>query len=96
MPLAFRRGDLTPLLQQISENVTKSITNICSLTLRDEFDFGQQRINRFINRFNEKTDVLVAGYASWEDYEQILLEEVGIDCSVPDACKKTWEGMTKQ
>lgn len=49
------------------------------ITLRDEFGFGEKRIRQFIQRFNLKTECLEEDYATWQDYLDILKDELGIE-----------------
>jgi hypothetical protein len=46
------------------------------LTLRDEFDFGEKRCKRFLERFDSKTDFLLSGEVTWDDITDTLLEEI--------------------
>ena len=49
------------------------------MTLHDEFGFGKSRCERFIERWNLKTDCMGAGLVSWEDNVACVKEEIGID-----------------
>lgn len=48
-------------------------------TLHDEFGFGKQRCQRFIERVNLKADCLMSDMATWTDYIDMIREEIGID-----------------
>lgn len=48
-------------------------------TLRDEFDFGAERIKRFMTRFDQKTGGLAKGFVTWDDYREQLQKELGFE-----------------
>nr|DAP92563.1 MAG TPA: F420H2 dehydrogenase subunit [Caudoviricetes sp.] len=52
------------------------------MVLRDEFDFGQKRLERFCERFNLKTDALCDEEIIWDDLIQTLKEETGLDFTI--------------
>ena len=54
------------------------------MTLRDEYGFGYDRMNRFIHRFNLKTECLVDGYVNWKELQETIREETGILIPLPD------------
>lgn len=57
----------------------ESVVTLALLTLRDEFDFGRKRLDRFNQRINEKSACLNENFATWDDYKKILKDETGID-----------------
>ena len=57
-------------------------------TLHDEYGFGFDRMNRFIDRFNTKTECLVDNYVDWEDIQQTIKEETGLFIPLPQAFKR--------
>lgn len=46
-------------------------------TLRDEFDFGQKRIQRFVTRFDSKAKDLQDDLVTWDEYVEQLKKELG-------------------
>ena len=55
------------------------------MALRDEFDFGKKRVERFIKRYNLKTACLMDPEISgltWKDLNQYLKEELGLDLRI--------------
>ena len=59
-----------------------TILALSVLTIRDEFDFGKQRCERFIKRFNGKTECLLDDMLKWKDVLDTVREEMGIDLSI--------------
>lgn len=50
--------------------------------LHDEFGFGQKRCQRFIDRANRIAGSLVDDMATWDDYRQMVKEEIGIEMEI--------------
>ena len=40
------------------------------IVLKDEFDFGTKRLDRFKKRFNDKTECLETGNVTWNRYDR--------------------------
>ena len=62
------------------------------MVLHDEFGFGKIRCQKFLARWNLKTDAMSAGLVDWADYIKAVWEEIGID--LPTECMKE-EGLIK-
>ena len=59
-----------------------TILALSVLTIRDELDFGKQRCERYIKRFNQKTECLLDDMLKWKDVLDTVREEMGIDLSI--------------
>ena len=66
----------TVAIKQMTLDTVRIVT---VMTLRDEFDFGKKRMQRFLDRFRSKTEVLIEDYATWKDYQDIIRDELGFD-----------------
>lgn len=84
IPLAVKEGDLVRFSNREKKNTIATMILMACMTLRDEFGFGFDRMNRFIERFNTKTSCLVEGYVYWKDMQQTIAEETGILIPLPD------------
>lgn len=51
-------------------------------TIRDEFGFGEKRMQRLINRMEQKATCLIGDMATWEDFRETIKEETGIEVNV--------------
>ena len=51
-------------------------------TVRDEFGFGEKRMQRLINRMEKKATCLIGDMATWEDFRETIKEETGIEVNV--------------
>ena len=84
IPLALNRPDLEHFEEYTKKNTIATVLMMAVMTLRDEFGFGTERINRFIERFNSKTSCLCEGYVYWKDMQDTIKEETGILIPLPD------------
>lgn len=86
IPVHVSNADLANFSNEARENCIQTVCLLASAVLRDEFGFGKDRLNRFIERFNSKTDCLTMDFCNWYDYAQVLEEETGIHFNVPQEC----------
>ena len=82
IPIALPRAKIDECIENIKLNTIDTMLILSAVTLRDEFGFGKERLARFIERFNLKTDCLVEDYCTWDDLRQNLEEECGIKLSI--------------
>lgn len=80
--IPITNADIEAASKAIREQTYDTMLCMSLLTLRDEFDFGKQRLERFLRRFEEKTNALAGGELQWEDYCQILKDECGINLNI--------------
>ncbi len=78
-PIAISRAKVDDMLVSIKMNVIDTVTILSAMTLRDEFDFGKQRIQRFVQRFNLKAECIMDDYTTWDDQIECLREECGLN-----------------
>lgn len=64
--------------------VIKTVLCMAIAVLRDEFDFGRQRLQRFVKRFMEKTSCMEGGWISWAELQENIQEETGIEIDFGD------------
>lgn len=92
IPVGISQGDLKDLERRVTQNVLDIVLIMSLSVLRDEFDFGRKRQDRFKLRFNLKTECLNDGLVTWEDMRDALKDESGIDISIrwngPDPTEK--------
>ena len=79
MPIGISRKDCDECVNRIKDNTIDTVTIMAAMVLRDEFGFGRERIQRFTDRFNFKTDCLLEDYTTWQEQIQILKEETGLE-----------------
>lgn len=82
IPLEVSKDALEKSIIAIKNNTIDTICLLSAATLHDEFGFGHDRLMRFVERFNLKTDCLVDDKVSWGDYIEALKDETGIGFSI--------------
>lgn len=76
--------DLDKAADQI-KRITRDCFIILSVAaLHDTFGFGQARVQRFINKFNEGADYLDQGLATWQDYIDGIKEQLKLTLEITD------------
>lgn len=75
-------------LDKASEQI-KRITRECFIVLsvaalHDAFGFGQARVQRFIDTFNQGADYLDQGLATWQDYISEIKEQLNLTLDIHD------------
>lgn len=79
--------DLDKASQQIKD-ITRDCFIILSVAaLHDAFGFGQARVQRFINKFNEGADYLDQGLATWQDYIDGIKEQLNLTLDIQDGSR---------
>ena len=72
------KKSLETATRKIKEMTVDTFTVLSVATLRDEFDFGKKRCERFINRMNLKAECLLDDMVTWQDFIDNIEEEMGI------------------
>lgn len=76
------RKDLEKALDPIKQMTLDTVLALSLLTLRDEFDMGKVRLERFMNRFSNKAGCIVGDLCSWPDVVKTIHEETGIGVKI--------------
>lgn len=85
IPLMIKEVDIHNFETYEKRNTIATVLLMACATLRDEYGFGTDRMNRFIERFNCKTECLVREYVNWRDLQKTLEKELGISIPLPEA-----------
>lgn len=79
-------------IEKASEVIKMTTIDIILLlalsTVRDEFGFGEKRMQRLINRMEKKATCLTGDMATWEDFRETIKEETGIEVNVRQSAGK--------
>ena len=75
--LNLTRQELAAGSQNIKNMTFDTMLAMSLMVLRDEFDFGKKRLERFKDRFTQKATSLADDYCTWLDKE-----ETGIDLEI--------------
>lgn len=84
IPLGLNKTDLTRFQEYEKRNTIATVLLMACVTLRDEYGFGPDRMKRFVQRFNNKTECLVGNFVSWTDLQQTIEEETGLHLPLPE------------
>lgn len=88
--------DLDKASQQIKD-ITRDCFIILSVAaLHDAFGFGETRVQRFINKFNEGADYLDQGLATWQDYIDGIKEQLNLTLDIRDGSRPLENKEVKQ
>lgn len=82
IPMEIDNDRLRDFEYRVKCNTIDSVVILTAAVLRDEFGFGQQRLDRFMERFDQKTDCIYDGDVTFMDYAEVLKEETGIELEI--------------
>lgn len=88
IPLAVNKADLLKFQDYEKRNTIATVLLMACVTLRDEYGFGRDRMDRFVKRFNEKTSCLVGDYVDWIDLQKTIEEETGLHLPLPEEFRR--------
>ena len=74
--------EINTAIEKAKMMVLDTVLAMSCMVLRDEFGFGHDRLNRFKERFNKKTECLLDDYASWEDILETIKDETGVQLQI--------------
>ena len=77
--LVNTRKDQRKFEQEIIDKLQDAIMIFAIAVLVDEFDFGKEEVNRFLDRLQVKSECISDKYLTWDEQKQIIKDEVGID-----------------
>lgn len=64
--------------QKIKEMTVDTVTVLSVAALRDEFEFGKKRCQRYIDRMNLKAECLTEGFVKWNEIVEDIDNDMGI------------------
>ena len=79
IPSAVTAKELEEASMQIKLCMYQSFLCQTLMVLRDEFDYGQKRCKRFVDRWNLKTDCMQDGLVTWKDQVEAIKAELDIE-----------------
>lgn len=78
-------AELTRHSNAIKETVLDTVLIMSLCVLHDEFGFGTERLKRYKERFNLKSQCLADNYIVWADLQKTLLDECKIGTEIRNA-----------
>lgn len=82
IPIGMDNNALKQFTDNSKNMMLDTILILSSMTLHDEFGFGKHRLERFIKRFNLKSECIGDGFTDWCEQIDILKEECGLEYSI--------------
>lgn len=82
IPVGISKKQVRMLQDTIQEKMAEYLVVLMAMVLHDEFDFGQKRCQRAIDRFMLKSSCIADDYEAWQENIDILKTECGIDLSL--------------
>lgn len=79
IPIRISDKDLQAFTDNAKMMLLDTVLILASMTLHDEFGFGHDRLQRFVERFNFKAECIGDDYTTWQDQIDILKEECGLE-----------------
>ncbi len=76
---SIAKKELEQATMAIKEMTLDTMLIMSVAVLHDEFGYGEKRCQRFIDRANRIAESLVDDMATWEDYREMIREEIGIE-----------------
>ena len=76
--VAMSNEEYKELVKSITADSVDAIAIIATLTLHDEFGFGEKRVKQFNERFNLKCDCISEGFTTWQEQLEILRNECNL------------------
>lgn len=72
------RKDIKAFQDSVIKRSMECILVFAVGVLHDEFGFGRQRCERFIERFNLKASCIADNYLTWDEQIAIIEQEIGL------------------
>lgn len=80
--LNVSQEELNAASNRIKEMTLDTFTIMFIACLHDEFDFGEKRCLRLLDRISEKADCIIDDFATWDDYIQTIKDELKLDLKI--------------
>ena len=78
IPLNISKAQLHEFENRVRMNVLNTVLLLSVSVMLDEFEFTQDMLIRFIERFNNRSDCLDGDYVRWEEIQNTLQEEINL------------------
>lgn len=83
-PIKCDMKDVQAALEEIQDNILSTVLLMSVLVLREEFEFGKKRIERYSDKFKANTEQLHSGDLTWRDTLEAMEQETGFTCDIDD------------
>lgn len=84
IPVKLDMEDVKGALMEIQDGIFSTVLLMSAFVLREEFGFGQKRIEQYSKKFKENTEQLNNGDLNWADIKAGMEEEIGYTCNLDE------------
>lgn len=82
LPIPVDEKLLNEFAYDIKDNVVNSMLILMAATLHDEFEFGEKRVQRAVDRLLFKASCLTGDYVTWNDIIEDIKQELNIELHI--------------
>lgn len=82
IPVGLKKDKVDEFTQNVKQMTIDTILIVATVSIRDEFGFGKDRLNRFIKRFNNNAECLGDDLVEWQDLIDQMEEECGLEFTI--------------
>ena len=79
LAITVSQKDIDVASETIKQMTISTVLTLAIAVLHDEFGFGHKRCLQFRNRFDSKADCLMGEWATWDDYIDMIKDELDIE-----------------
>jgi len=84
LPFSISKQSVIDFEEETKQRIISTVMLMSVLVLREEFGFGEKRIDKFSNKFEENSNQLLTGDLTWRDTYEAMVEEVGFRLNIDD------------
>lgn len=84
LPIDLTQAEVDRFGEKVKKKVIENVLLMTCSVLQDEYGFGTKRIDRFMERFNGRTNAIKFNYVTWADIGQQMSKELGIQFEVTE------------
>lgn len=98
MPLQLPRHAIRKAEEQLAQTTIETVCLMAVSCVRDTFGIGKERMERFLDKFAIRTQCLCDGDIAWEDLQEQIKEEIGLELDISALVKghRTGEALKRQ
>lgn len=82
VPITVPKKTVDDFVEEIKTTTLETVLIMTIAVLHDEFGFGQKRCQQMVDRFNSKAECLADDYCTWQDYIDVIQDEIGIELNI--------------
>lgn len=86
--LSIPRTEVERFQNEVKNNCCLTFRLLTMCVLHDKYSFGRKRLDEFAEYFMKYTESILKDNTNWEEYQEMLLDETGVECNLTDEFKK--------